>query len=115
MLVDEEPQVRAVLATGIAEHGHIVIEAGDAATALARLDAGEPVDLLVTDLAMPGLDGLSLIRAARGRRPGLAALLITGQIGDASSEPLRQTASDGPFGAVHKPIMPTICRIGPTP
>jgi CheY-like chemotaxis protein len=106
LLVDDEPQVRAVLAAGIAERGHVVIEAVDAAEALVRLDAGEPVDLLVTDLAMPGLDGLALIRAARTRHPGLAALLITGHMGDAASMLLNQAASDGPFGVAHKPVMP---------
>ncbi|MBL6081893.1 response regulator [Belnapia sp. T18] len=106
LLVDDEPQVRTVLAAGIAERGHVVIQAVDAAAALARLDAGEPVDLLITDLAMPGQDGLTLIRAARTRHPGLAALLITGHVGDATSMLLDQAASDGPFGLVHKPVMP---------
>jgi CheY-like chemotaxis protein len=106
LLVDDEPQVRAVLAAGIAERGHIVIQAEDSATALARLDAGGLVHLLITDLAMPGLDGLALIRAARTRHPDLAALLITGHAGDAASMLLNQAASDGPFGLVHKPVMP---------
>ena len=106
VLLVDEPQVRAVLAAGIAQRGHVVIQVVDAAAALAQLDAEEKVDLLVTDLAMTGLDGLALIRAARTRHPGLAALLITGHIGYAASMLLNQAASDGPFGVVYKPVMP---------
>ncbi len=42
------------------------------------MDAGEPVDLLVTDLSMPGMNGLLLINEARRRMPSLPALLLTG-------------------------------------
>ena len=46
--------------------------------ALAQIEAGDIPDLLVTDFAMPGMNGLTLIKEARRHRPGLPALLLTG-------------------------------------
>jgi CheY-like chemotaxis protein len=104
LLVDDEPGVRAVLAAALEERGHAVLEAADAAAALARLDAGEAVEALVTDLSMPGgADGLALVREARRRRPGLPAILITGHVGDATPEALAEAAGSGPFAVLRKP------------
>jgi CheY-like chemotaxis protein len=58
-----------------------VQEARDGEEALRILDSGAEVDLLITDYAMPGLNGLETIRQARLRRPGLQSLLITGHAG----------------------------------
>ena len=52
------------------------------AEALALLDSWEDVDVLVTDLSMPGLNGLDVIRAAQERWPALPAVLLTGYSGD---------------------------------
>jgi CheY-like chemotaxis protein len=60
------------------EAGHAVAAVGTGAEALTMLDAGEAVDLLISDLSMPGMDGLELIRQAQDRRPGLPTVLITG-------------------------------------
>jgi CheY-like chemotaxis protein len=104
LLVDDEHGVRTVIAMALADRGHTVAEAEDGATALARLDAGVAVDVLVTDLAMPGgMDGLALIREARRRRPNLPAVLITGHMGDASQDILRAVVETGPFAMLRKP------------
>jgi signal transduction histidine kinase/CheY-like chemotaxis protein len=86
LLVDDERLVREVVASGLEEAGHTVLRAPNAAAALAMLDAGARIDLLLTDYTMPGLDGLALIREARRRRPGLPALLLTGNAGDGAQE-----------------------------
>ena len=78
LLVDDEPVVREILAAQLRNEGFDVAEAEDGAGALAVLDRGEAVDLLVSDLAMPGLDGVELTREARRRRSGLPAILPTG-------------------------------------
>ncbi len=109
LVVDDEAGVRAVLCAALAERGHAVAEAGSAAPALARFDAGggRPVDALVTDLVMPGgMDGLALIREARRRRPGLPAVLITGHVGDAVRGTLEEAAVTGPFAVLRKPVSP---------
>ena len=83
MLVDDDADVRGVLAEILQAAGCTVTECVDAAGALARMDAGEVVDLVISDLSMPGTDGLTLIRAMQDRRPGLPAILLTGHGGSA--------------------------------
>jgi PAS domain S-box-containing protein len=104
MLVDDEPGVRATVAAALADRGHRITEAEDAFGALARLDTGAAVEVLVTDLSMPGgMDGLALVREARRRRPGLPALLITGHAGEAAQGALQEAVGTGPFAVLRKP------------
>ncbi len=74
LLVDDEPSVRFTMREIVEERGHEAIEAGSAEQALARL--GE-VDLVLSDLAMPGMDGLELLAHARAERPALPFVLVT--------------------------------------
>ena len=78
LVVDDDPLVRAVIVDHLEERGYTATEAGDGLKALALLDAGLQIDLLLTDFAMPGMNGAVLIREARRRRPVLPALLLTG-------------------------------------
>ena len=82
LVVDDDALVREVMSDELRRHGHEVAEHESGAPALAQLDRDPAWDLLVSDLSMPGMDGLALIRAARARRPGLHALLLTGYAGD---------------------------------
>lgn len=82
LLVDDDALVREVMSDELRRHGHEVAEHEGGASALTHLDRDPAWDLLVSDLSMPGMDGLALIRAARARRPGLHALLLTGYAGD---------------------------------
>ena len=65
----------------IRDLGHLVVEASGAAEALARLDSGLSVDLVVTDYKMPGIDGGELSRRIRKTHPQIPVLLITGYAG----------------------------------
>ena len=79
LLVEDEPTLRMVLASVLAESGYRVIEAEDGSSALGQLRAGHPVDLLVTDVGLPGgLNGRQLAEAGLHVRPGLITLFITG-------------------------------------
>jgi len=79
LLVDDHASVRATTAALLVDLGHDVAEASDAREAMDRLEQDSaPVDLLVTDYAMPLMSGTELIEKARQLRPGLPALLITG-------------------------------------
>jgi CheY-like chemotaxis protein len=78
-----------------------VISADSGSTALALLDFGERVDLLVSDLSMPGIDGITLIREAQRRRPGLPSVLLTGYASDAARVGARQ---DGGLCLMSKPV-----------
>jgi signal transduction histidine kinase len=103
LLVDDDPMVLRVFEAQLAEAGHAVVAAGRGAAALAVLDSGEVVDLLVSDLSMPDMDGLELIQAAQKRRPGLPAVLITGHpIGAVASA--NQGAQTAAFQLMHKPV-----------
>jgi CheY-like chemotaxis protein len=82
LLVDDDEPVRETLALLLEDAGYRVLQAADGCKALALLAAGQTVDALVTDLSMPGLDGLAVIRAARARCPGLPAVLLTGSADD---------------------------------
>jgi signal transduction histidine kinase len=78
LLCDDDDGVRDLLGEFLSSIGYTVREASDGEKALRLLDSGAEVDLLITDYAMPGLDGLETIRQARLRRPELRSLVITG-------------------------------------
>jgi signal transduction histidine kinase/ActR/RegA family two-component response regulator len=103
LLVDDEPAVREVLAAQLKDAGYEVTTAADGATALAQLEQGLGCDLLVSDLAMEGIDGVTLIREARRLRPGLPAILVTGYAGDAAALAVGQTV-EGSFTLLRKPV-----------
>jgi PAS domain S-box-containing protein len=103
MLVDDDAIVGDVLAASLEDAGYCVLRADSGPAASARLDAGDRVDIIVSDLTMPGMDGLSLIRWAQTRRPGLPAILLTGYAGDGASLAVGATLS-GPFSLLRKPV-----------
>jgi PAS domain S-box-containing protein len=106
LLVDDEALVRAITAEELEEAGFSILAVESSATALALLDAGEAVDLLVTDLSMPGMDGLELIREVQRRRPGLPAVLLTGFATNAAELAVGGAVS-GTFSLLRKPVPPT--------
>jgi signal transduction histidine kinase/CheY-like chemotaxis protein len=78
LLVDDEPNVRSALADILGMSGHTAFQAAGGREALAWLEAGQPVDLVLTDLGMPGLTGADVARAIRSRWPHLRIGLMTG-------------------------------------
>ena len=79
LVVDDEPTVRMLLADILADLGCTVVEAPDSAAGLKLLQSETHIDLLVTDVGLPGgLNGRQLADAARSTRPELPVLLITG-------------------------------------
>jgi PAS domain S-box-containing protein len=82
LLVDDEEDVRELAAESLRGEGYRVLEAASAEAALRLLGARLPVDVLVTDVGMPGpMDGLGLLAAVRQDRPGLPAVVVTGHAG----------------------------------
>ncbi|CAH2603148.1 Histidine kinase [Rhodovastum atsumiense] len=103
LVVDDEDLVREVLAEYLEQEGFSVLVAASGNEALSLLAAGEAVDVLMTDFAMPGMDGITLIRAAHDIRPGLPAVLLTGYSGDDAA--LRAGGTEeSSFSLLHKPI-----------
>ena len=80
--------------------GYEVTEAASGRTALTFLERGDPCDLIIMDLAMPGLSGAETVRLARHMRPDLSALFCTGNAEAAGFE--SETGGDPllvkPFG-----------------
>jgi CheY-like chemotaxis protein len=105
LLVDDEPMVRETLAAALREAGYVVEVAVDGAAALDLLDEPVPVDVLVTDLSMPGIDGLAVIRRAQRQRPGLPAVLLTGYAGHGAQLAVGGSVS-GAFSLLRKPVTP---------
>jgi PAS domain S-box-containing protein len=79
LLVDDDDDVRAVAAAMLRDAGHSVIEAGSGGAALEHLSRDDPhIDLLIADIAMPGMSGTRLAQVARQTRPDLPILFISG-------------------------------------
>jgi CheY-like chemotaxis protein len=103
LLVDDDALVREMMAEGLEAAGYEVVAVPGGAEALACLDAGEAVDLLISDLSMPDMDGITTVREAVRRRPGLPAIILTGFATNAA-EIAMGGAMSGAFSLLRKPI-----------
>ena len=78
LVVEDEPVVRGVILEMLAEQGYRTLEAIDGPSGLRILRTKQRIDLLVTDVGLPGINGRQLADQARETRPGLKILFITG-------------------------------------
>ena len=78
LLVEDEPMVRSVAERALTRHGYEVITADNGEEALEILNRGETIDLLISDVVMPGMDGPTMVREARKTRPDLKILFMSG-------------------------------------
>ncbi len=78
LIVDDDPLVRTGTAAMLEDLGHIVIEAGSGAEALHQLANPETIDLVLTDYAMPGMNGADLIRQIVDRLPQMRTIFASG-------------------------------------
>src|SRR5690349_18994608 len=79
LAVDDEPLVRTLVATVLEDNGYAVLTADSGACAMAVFrEHSEEVDLLISDVVMPGMDGPSLAAELRTQRPDLKVLLMSG-------------------------------------
>ena len=76
LVTDDEEGIRSFVAEALAADGHAVAQAADGNEALRKL-AERGFDLLLTDLKMPGLDGMSLLRKVRAEQPELEVIVLT--------------------------------------
>jgi CheY-like chemotaxis protein len=80
LLVDDEKAVREVLTRGLQEKGYRVLEAADGSQALEILrDTADEIDLVITDVAMPGMTGIELAHKGLELRPFLPFIFVSGQ------------------------------------
>ena len=78
LVVEDEAVVRDLIVEVLHDLGYLALEAADGLAGLALVEGAGRIDLLVTDVGLPGLDGRRLARRARALRPGLKVLFITG-------------------------------------
>ena len=78
LIVEDETMVRTVAERALTRHGYNVLTAEDGEAALEILGREEKVDLLISDVVMPTMDGPTTVRAARKNRPDLPILFISG-------------------------------------
>ena len=79
LLVEDQPQVRALVTAALEREGHRVVAAGDGLEALERLSACQaPPDLLLTDVVMPGMNGVDLAEQVTAARPDVPVIFMSG-------------------------------------
>ena len=78
LIVEDDPAVRVLVSTVLSELGYAFVEAGDADSAVPILDSGQRIDLLISDVGLPGMNGRQLAEIGRQYRPELKVLFITG-------------------------------------
>jgi len=100
LLVEDEPGIRQILTIGLKRHGLHVTAAADADMALADLASEQAFDILLSDVMMPGLDGVELASRARAVYPALAVLLMSGF----AEPPLHRAAQTAGIGFIAKPF-----------
>jgi DNA-binding NtrC family response regulator len=100
LVVDDEFEMATMVADELGERGYRAIALRDGRQALERLEH-EPFDALVTDLRMPGIDGLTLLRGSRALDPSRPVIVMTGHMAiDTALEAVNQ----GAFHYIIKPF-----------
>jgi signal transduction histidine kinase len=102
LLVEDDEAVRGYTAGVLEDLGYEIVEAADAMAALAILRGGREIDLVFTDIGLPGMNGRKLAAEARRLRPWLKVLYTTGYAGVAPSGEERLEAANAPL--VQKPF-----------
>jgi DNA-binding NtrC family response regulator len=100
LVVDDEAGVRQMVCRILARAGYGTSEAADGAQALASIRAGLAVDLVLSDIVMPQLDGGKLLEALSMSHPGLPVLLMSGH----AARDLIARGITAPCGIVVKPF-----------
>jgi DNA-binding NtrC family response regulator len=102
LLVDDEESLRITLAANLELEGHTVLEASSAEDAL-RLLEQQSVDVVLTDIRMPGLHGVELLRRIKQDKPDLPVVLMTAF---AAEELVEDALAEGAFTVLPKPFDP---------
>jgi PAS domain S-box-containing protein len=99
LVVDDDDLVRHMVAAQLEDEGFATLVATSGTEAISLLASGEVVDALVSDLSMPGMNGLVTIRKARAMRPRLPCFLLTGYAGERAA-----LSGEDTFTLVRKPV-----------
>ncbi|QDG60627.1 response regulator [Pseudomonas sp. NIBRBAC000502773] len=78
LIVEDDPAVRVLVSQVLSELGYAFVEAGDADSALPIIESSQRIDLMISDVGLPGMNGRQLAEIGRQIRPDLKVLFITG-------------------------------------
>ncbi|NWB69377.1 response regulator [Pseudomonas sp. I8001] len=78
LIVEDDPAVRVLVSAVLSELGYAFVEAGDADSAMPIIESSQRIDLLISDVGLPGMNGRQLAEIGRQVRPELKVLFITG-------------------------------------
>jgi two-component system cell cycle sensor histidine kinase/response regulator CckA len=102
LLVEDEEGLRALNARGLTSRGYTVVEASNGVEAIREIEAREgAVDLVVSDVVMPEMDGPTLLKELRSRNPNMKMILVSGYAEDAFEKHLPE---GGQFAFLAKPF-----------
>ena len=100
LVVDDDDSVRKFIVQTLTEEGHSVAAAENGKRAIAMFD-GDPFDLVVTDLMMPGISGMDVLQAVKRRHPSTEVIVVTGH---ASLESAVEALRNGAYDLITKPL-----------
>jgi len=98
LVVDDDPGMREMLQSLLMEEGYDVTSIGDPVVAL-DLCREKPFDVVITDLKMPKIDGIELLKSIKNQRPETIVILMTAY---ASGEPASNAMKEGAYDYIEK-------------
>jgi signal transduction histidine kinase/CheY-like chemotaxis protein len=106
LLVEDEEMVREIMLEGLRREGYPVLAAGNALDAISLLERhSRPIDLLLTDLMMPGMNGMELARRLMSSHPAMKVLLVSGYSEEEIGKFVRKEAGTA---FLQKPVTPSV-------
>jgi DNA-binding NtrC family response regulator len=102
LVVDDEPRIRSLVKTILSRRHHRILEACDGVEALGIVGRPEVrIDLLLTDIVMPGMDGIELARRTASQSPKVRVIYMSGKC---EADAVRLDMDTRGFGFVRKPF-----------
>ena len=105
LVVDDEPDVRDLLVEYFRDRGHTVTSVADGRAAVQEIEQNASrYTLIVSDLQLPGVDGLGVLKAARAANPSVVVIIVTGLHDDNQAQEIGQhllKVFDAPFQLTH--------------
>jgi DNA-binding NtrC family response regulator len=102
LVVDDEPDIRSLVKSVLSRHKHRILDASDGVAAVSVFErAGARIDLLLTDIVMPRLDGVELAGQLTSRSPALRVIYMSGRC---EAEAVQRDMETKGFGFLRKPF-----------